>query len=109
MDGTVKHFVANQNSLERVCDYIEDRYGNRTNLTYTQQTVGGNTVNLLQSVTDPSSRQILYTWTNLGTSGSPAWRITTAAGPAYSVSYSYNADFNLSSVTLDPGDSSHAN
>ena len=69
MDGTIKHFVTYQNSSERVCDYIEDRYGNRTNLLYTQQTVGGQTVNLLQSVTDPSGRQILYTWANLGTSG----------------------------------------
>ena len=109
MDGTVKHFVTFQNSLERVCDYIEDRYGNRTNLVYTQQTVGGSTVNLLQSVTDPSGRQILYTWSNLGTTGQPAWRITVAQGPAYSVAYAYNGDFNLQSVTLDPGDSTHLN
>jgi hypothetical protein len=32
MDGTVKHFVTFQNSSERVCDYIEDRYGNRWRL-----------------------------------------------------------------------------
>jgi hypothetical protein len=109
MDGTIKHFVTFQSSLERVCDYIQDRYGNRTNLVYTQQTVGGITVNLLQSVTDPSGRQILYTWTNLGTTGQPAWRITTAQGPAYSVAYACNTDFNLSSVTLDPGVAPHAN
>jgi RHS repeat-associated protein len=109
MDGTVKHFVTNQSSLERVCDYIDDRYGNRTNLAYTQTTVGGQTVNLLQSVTDPSGRQILYTWANLGGGGQPAWRITLAQGPAYSVAYAYNADLNLASVTLDPGDSSHLN
>ena len=109
MDGTIKHFVTYQNSSERVCDYIEDRYGNRTNLLYTQQTVGGQTVNLLQSVTDPSGRQILYTWANLGTSGQPAWRITVAQGPAYSVAYAYNPDFNLSGVTLDPGVAPHAN
>ena len=109
MDGTVKHFVTNANSLERVCDYIDDRYGNRTSLAYTQTTVGGLTVNLLQSVTDPSGRQITYTWSNLGTSGSPAWRIVEADGPAYSVTYSYNTDLNLSSVTLDPGSSPHQN
>ena len=101
-----KHFVRVQGSLERCCDYIDDRYGNRTSLTYTQQTVGGNTVNLLQTVTDPSGRQIAYTWTDLGPTGSPAWRITSAQGPAYSVSYSYNNDLNLSSVTLDPGNTS---
>ena len=103
MDGTIKHFVTFAGSRERVCDYLQDRYGNTTNLVYTQATVGGQTVNLLQSVTDPSGRQILYTWTNLGTQAQPAWRITGAQGPAYSVAYTYNADFNLGSVTLDPG------
>ena len=55
MDGTIKHFVTYAGSRERVCDYIQDRYGNTTNLVYTQATVGGQTVNLLQSVMDPSN------------------------------------------------------
>ena len=55
IDGTIKHFVTFAGSRERVCDYIQDRYGNTTNLVYTQATVGGQTVNLLQSVMDPSN------------------------------------------------------
>ena len=109
MGGTIKHFVTFAGSHERVCDFIQDRYGNTTNLVYTQATVGGQTVNLLQSVTDPSGRQILYTWANLGTAAQPAWRITQAQGPQYAVAYSYNADFNLSAATLDAGDASHLN
>ena len=34
MDGTIKHFVTFAGSRERVCDYIQDRYGNSTNLVY---------------------------------------------------------------------------
>ncbi|MCW3055742.1 MAG: repeat protein [Chthonomonadales bacterium] len=109
MDGTIKHFVTFASSHERVCDYIQDRYGNTTNLAYTQVTVGGQTVNLLQSVTDPSGRQILYSWQNLGTSGQPAWRITQAQGPQYLVAYAYNTDFNLASSTLDSGNAPHLN
>ena len=55
IDGTIKHFITYAGSRERVCDYIQDRYGNTTNLVYTQATVGGQTVNLLQSVMDPSN------------------------------------------------------
>ena len=109
MDGTIKHFVTFAGSHERACDTIQDRYGSTTNLVYTQAVVGGQTMNLLQSVTDPSGRQILYTWTNLGTSAQPAWRITQAQGPAYLVTYAYNTDLNLASVTLDAGDTSHLN
>ena len=100
MDGTTKHFIAIGN--ERVCDSITDRFGNATFLTYT--TVQVNSVNkgLLQSVTDPSRRQLTFTWSNLGTAGSPAYRITLVQGPQYSVSYEYNSDFNLWKTHLDP-------
>ena len=109
MDGTAKHFVKNANSPERVCDSITDRYGNATTLVYSQVSIGGVTRNLLQTVTDPSGRQLFFTWTDLGATGSPAYRITQVQGPSYSVSYAYNGDFNLSGVTLDPGTGSHVN
>ena len=42
-----------------MCDYIEDRHGNRTNLTYTNVTLpGGVPKKLLASVTDPTGRQL---------------------------------------------------
>jgi hypothetical protein len=84
MDGTVKHFT--QVGNERVCDSITDRYNNATLLNYTTVSIGGVSKGLLNTVTDPSGRQILYTWANLGTTAQPAWRITQAQGPAYAVS-----------------------
>ena len=61
---------------------------------------------------DPSGRTLTFGWTNLGTSGQPAWRITGVQGPAYSVGYEYFTDansqnaanelFNLKAVHLDP-------
>src|SRR5207249_5339304 len=66
MDGTTKHFF--KNGSERACDWIEDRHGNRTTLTYALEVIiGGETKKLLTSVTDPSNRSLVFTWTNLGT------------------------------------------
>ncbi len=106
MDGTVKHFVKNGNA--RVCDSIEDRHGNRTELTY-GLSVG--TESLLTRVTDPSGRYLEITWTNLNTAQQPAYRITKVEGPfdintsqpVYTVTYEYNGDFNLWKVHQDPG------
>jgi hypothetical protein len=71
---------------------------------------GGVTRKLLNTVTDPSGRQLVFSWTNFGTVNAPAYRITYVAGPLYNVSYAYftNANdpasyLNLQSVTLDPG------
>jgi YD repeat-containing protein len=58
-------------------------------------------------VTDPSSRSLTFSWVNLGSAGQPAWRISQVSGPQYSVTYAYGGDFNLSSVTLDPGAAPH--
>ena len=54
MDGTIKHFVSFANSRERVCDYIQDRYGNTTNLVYPQTTV--------TSVTDSLNYSVSHTY-----------------------------------------------
>ena len=97
MDGTVKHFVSEGTdpdgspSASRVCDYIEDRHGNRTNLTYGTTIVppAGGTKKLLTQVTDPSGRSLAFTWTNLGTTSAPAYRITQVQGPVYRVTYEY--------------------
>ncbi|MCA1596469.1 MAG: DUF6531 domain-containing protein, partial [Chloroflexi bacterium] len=108
-DGTTKHFIANGN--ERDCDWIQDRYGNRTTLTYGQVITlpNGGSKNALTQVTDPSGRSLTFTWANLNTAQQPAWRITQVNGPQYNVVYNYGGDFNLSSVTLDPGASPHLN
>lgn len=110
MDGTVKHFFLNGSGgaagTERACDTITDRYGNQTVLAYAQTITlaDGSTKKVLTSVTDPSGRSLTFAWTNLGTQQQPAYRITSVTGPLYSVTYAYNnADYNLSSVTLDPG------
>ena len=108
MDDTIKHFVPEgvdadgSPSATRVCDYIEDRHGNRTVLTYglTTNKTGGGTRKLLTKVTDPTGRELNFIWTNIGNSGS--WRITKVTGPQYEVIYGYNAEKNLQSVTLDP-------
>src|SRR5262249_49533207 len=105
MDGTTKHFF--QNGSERDCDYIEDRHGNRTVLTY-GQSAGDH--NLLTRVTDPSGRYLQISWTNVGTTQSPIWRITQVQGPfdpstglaVYTVTYEYGADYNLWKVHQDP-------
>ena len=90
-----------------MCDYIEDRHGNRTTLSYDQSATlaDGSTKALLTKVTDPVGRTLTFTWANLGSAGQPAWRITQVQGPAgtYSVLYGYNSDKNLQSVTLDSG------
>lgn len=106
MDGTIKHFF--KDGSERICDYIEDRHGNRTTLAYT--TLAYSTKKFLSTVTDPSGRTLTFSWTNLGTSQAPAYRITQVTGPLYSVTYSYFTNAgdptsyqNLASVTLDPG------
>lgn len=108
MDGTVKHFT--RVGDERVCDWISDRHGNTTSLAYTTVTVGGVSKALLSTVTDPSGRVLTVTWTNLGTTMSPAYRITQLDGPVlpgtstpvYTVSYEYNTDKNLWKVRQDP-------
>ena len=123
MDGTIKHFVTNEtvapypslpgappqdlvNHKVRVCDYIEDRHGNRTNLAYDETITlpDGSTKKLLTSVTDPAGRALSFTWSNLGTSSQPTYRITQVQGPSgtYRVTYAYNSELNLQSVTLDP-------
>lgn len=119
LDGTVKHYFTN--GPERDCDYIQDRHGNTTTLTYGSQTDQTGR-QLLQSVTDPSCRSIVFTWSNIGTTANPAWRVTQVQGPlvngaavagvTYIVQYNYYTStsdpnaaddlYNLQSVTLDP-------
>jgi hypothetical protein len=113
-DGTIKHFISEGvygaghpqvgfSVPTRVCDYIEDRHGNRTNLTYTNVTLpGGIPKKLVSTVTDPTNRTLTFTWANLGTVPAPMYRITAVAGPQYSVTYQYNAEGNLWKVNLDP-------
>jgi hypothetical protein len=116
MDGTVKHFISGGNDPNgtpapvRACDYLEDRHGNRTSLTYgtTVTLTDGSTRKLLTAVTDPSGRSLVVTWTNLGSTGSPAWRITQVQGPfnmgtpVYTVSYEYDGSYQLWKVHQDP-------
>lgn len=109
IDGTVKHYIADGD--DRVCDYIEDRHGNRTTLVYglVANMPNSKTKNLLTSVTDPSGRTLTFTWTDLNPS-THVWRITQVDGPSYSVTYQYYAydpnrpdrSYNLWKVTLDP-------
>ncbi len=99
MDGTIKHFTAIGNARE--CDYIQDRYGNTTNLTYTTVVINSVNVALLNTDTDPSGRRLLFHWSNLGTGIAPAYRIVQVDGPQYSVVYGYGTDYNLSSATVD--------
>ena len=108
MDGTTKHFVSVGNNV-RACDYIQDRYGSRTNLVYGANVGGASVSNLLSTVTDPVGRQLVFTWANKGTAQAPIYRIVQVDGPQYSVLYGYNVDANLSSVTLDPGGVGHQN
>lgn len=108
LDGTTKHFIAQGNV--RVCDYIEDRNGNRSSLAYDPD---GN----LDTVTDPSDRVLDFTWTNFGTTQSPHWRITQIIAPLQKATYEYYRPqdynnvlpaeaggewYNLKSVHLDP-------
>jgi len=133
-DGTTKHYINVLTNADgssgnlRACDYIQDRHGNRTTLTYGQSITlpSGATEQLLTKVTDPSGRQLVFTWTNLnsGNPSQPAWRITQAQGPlspsgtvvagvTLTVQYNYytnpnesnaaNDLYNLQSVTIDPG------
>ncbi|MGV3719790.1 MAG: RHS repeat domain-containing protein [Actinomycetota bacterium] len=116
-DGTVKHFMSGGTdadstpSNERVIEYIQDRHGNQTVFTYglTAPFADGSTKKLLTAVTDPSGRSLEISWQNLGTTMSPAWRITQVAGPfdsssnpVYTVTYEYNGDLNLWKVHQDP-------
>jgi len=116
-DGTVKHFVSGGTdtdgspSGERVLDSITDRHGNQTTFTYglTLNLGGLASKNLLTRVTDPSGRYLDFTWSNLGTSLAPVYRITQVQGPfdasnnpIYTVTYEYNGDFNLWKVHQDP-------
>ncbi len=128
MDGTVKHYISVVTKTdgtvgnERACDSIQDRHGNKTTLTYGLSYVqpDSSTRKLLTQVTDPSGRSLVFHWTNLGTTGQPAYRITqvdaptdpATGSPVYRVLYSYYTDssepnaandlYNLKSVTLDP-------
>ena len=115
LDGTVKHYIAD--GADRVCDYIEDRHGNRTTLeyAYNRPMSDGTTKNLLSEVTDPSGRTLTFTWSDLDPNTDPhdpihIWRITHVDGPSYGVTYGYytgtgnvDKDYNLATVTLDPG------
>ena len=122
MDGTIKHFRHIGNA--RVCDYIQDRYTNTTTLTYENEGAPSTEEARLHSVTDPSGRTLIFTWTDVSQGVMPAgsahvWRVTRVDESQYSVSYDYytnTADaaslFNLKSVTLDPnpaGGSGHLN
>ncbi|WP_319586275.1 RHS repeat-associated core domain-containing protein [uncultured Desulfobulbus sp.] len=110
LDGTVKHYI--KDGADRVCDYIEDRHGNRTTLEYglTATMSDGTTKNLLTEVTDPSGRTLTFTWNDIDPGPSTyAWRIIHVEGPSYGVTYNYyigtgnvNKEYNLSSVQLDP-------
>ena len=117
LGGTVKHFEPggtnsdSSPSSERVIDTMTDRHGNVTQFTYggTATLPDGSTKKLLTEVTDPSGRELHVSWTNLGTTMSPAWRITQVEGPydesedpIYTVTYEYNNDFNLWKVHQDP-------
>ena len=128
MDGTVKHYINivtkadGTSGNERACDFIQDRHGNKTTLTYGLSYVqtDGSTRQLLTQVTDPTSRTLTFQWTNFGTTASPAYRITEVDAPTdpntgqatYRVTYAYYADvtdpnaggvaYQLKSVTLDP-------
>ena len=119
-DGTIKHYVNvvtladGTEGNERACDYIQDRHGNKTTLTYGLSYVqpDGSTRKLLTQVTDPSGRSLVFTWTNLAGSSQPAYRITQVQGPTYRAVYTYytnassanaaNELYNLRSVALDP-------
>ena len=107
-DGTVKHYKLN--GIERVCDRITDRYGNSTVLTYVSHS--GSPRDFLDTVTDPSGRTLQFTWTNLGDTNNPVWRITEVDSPVYNVTYDYYTTtesgyggelYNLKAVHLDPG------
>ena len=127
MDGTIKHYrnvVVNANGTsgnERACDYIQDRYGNKTMLTYglSYKQADGSTRSVLTQVADPTGRTLTFQWTNFGTATSPAYRITEVDAPTdlttgartYRVTYAYyvgteaasgGAAYQLKSVTLDP-------
>ena len=112
-DGTIKHFVAKGD--DRVCDSIQDRYGNTTTLEYDNpvQTDGQPQWHaLLTKVTDPSQRHLDFTWANIATNNHPVYRIVQVDSPLYSVVYTYYTTpatdaksaarlYNLKSVTLD--------
>ncbi|MGI4791253.1 MAG: RHS repeat-associated core domain-containing protein [Janthinobacterium lividum] len=128
MDGTIKHYTNvvikadGTSGNERACDYIQDRYGNKTTLTYGQSYVqpDGSTRSILTLVTDPTGRSLTFHWTNFGTTAQPTYRITEIDAPidpamgtyAYRVTYDYYTDpndpnvandlFNLKAVHLDP-------
>ena len=108
VDGTIKFYERDGN--ERICKYIQDRYGNRTTLEYQSFSMpGGGTKKLVTSVKDPSNRYLYFHWFNTGI-GSQPWRIRQVDGPInpdtgnpiYSVTYQYNGEGNLSEVRLDP-------
>ena len=127
-DGTVKHYVNvltladGTEGNERACDYIQDRYGNKTTLSYGLPYVqaDGSTRKLLTQVTDPSGRSLVFSWQNFGTAGQPAYRIVQVQGPlsggasvpgvTYRVTYDYylpgdpnagGAAYQLKAVHLD--------
>jgi len=79
MDGTIKHYFTNGN--ERDCDVIQDRHGNTTTLTYDGSVTLADGRHPLKYVTDPSNRSIVFTWANIGTTTTPAWRVTQVQGP----------------------------
>ena len=130
LNGTTKYFETVDG--ERVCRYIQDRAGNRTEFTY------GQTIQRWRTRWNPSSsqcetvlvaqqalsqvtsrpvggydpRSIDFTWANVGTVEAPHWRITSAAGPLQTVQYTYYTPgstgytednaFQLQAVVLDP-------
>ncbi len=104
LDGTIKHYTLDVPIGNiRMCDYIQDRNGNRTNLTY------DTTTGLLSTVTDPAGRTLTFQWAQAGASATPQqpWRIMQVTGPSCDgtnpriVVYRYDSNGNLSAVHLD--------
>lgn len=71
MDGTVKHYIINGTSGLSFCNYIQDRYGNTTQLTYNTAITLPDGSNPLETVTDPSGRKLTFWTVNLGTVSAP--------------------------------------
>jgi RHS repeat-associated protein len=85
MDGSTKHYVQNSYMVagttyyERDCDYMQDRFGNRTVMTYSLVKNVDQSVSrpLLATVTDPSGRTLAFTWQDISTDPlNPHYRIT---------------------------------
>lgn len=123
IDGTIKHYVSHGD--ERVCDYIEDKFGNRTELAYNEAgqldtvTVHGDP----QNTEDTTYRRLEFKWSSFG---QDVYRITQVKAVAVvegvstlqTVDYTYYTDsaeigaggeaYNLKTVTVYPGNNKPA-